>query len=202
MLESVFKSAQLSLTFLFLFGMGLEMLDYQPWWRATYRWVHDFFHSAKNAMPKDKARGVFYNQPSKAKWTRVGLASTLLFVISIWEHKLDVNLAAEVIVWVLGFPATLVGMFIGYQAMERLFPNRDKVFSWADRTSQTIEKVSISDAAGAVKSLGTKVAGELGSKFSSALHGTEPQVVPPPPAASPPPAETPEDVLKRFTQGR
>jgi hypothetical protein len=195
MVHSIFQTAYWSLTLLFLTGMGLYLLDRQSWWQATYRWVHDFFHSAKHAMPKDKTRGVFYNQPSATKWTRVGLASTILFVVSIWEAKLSVNLLAEVIVWMLGIPTMLLGIYVGYQAQERLFPNRERLFRSADRLSEQLEHASLAGAAGAVKDLGANMLSGIRSSSSQDSKSADEPANPPPPKAA---EEDPRTALKRL----
>ncbi len=199
MVGAIIHSAQQSLTILFLMGFGFYLLDRQPVWQAIYRWIHDFFHRAANAMPKDKVRGLFYGQLTQTKVIRIGIASTLLFVVQVYEAKLSVNLAAEVIVWVLGVPAGILGIILGYFAQEKLFPNKSKYFDLADRASEQLAHASIAGAAGAVKDLGSKVSGTVFSRIKDAMpQGKAPEATTPVKPEAP--KEDPRATLKRILE--
>jgi len=203
MLGIIGSSATSSLTELFLFGIGFYLLDRRSWSLATYRFLYDFFHH--DPMPLNITRGVLFNQSVRRKWAVAGLLSTLLFVHTVWEFKIGAHLLAEVIIWMLGIPMMLIGMWFGYQIQERLLPNKGKLFDAADEWTEKLDKVSLDDVKKGVEGVGTGLARHFtGSWFrprtaSKPARVTEVPVVPPP-ATPEPPREDPREALRRFTR--
>ena len=199
------SSATSSLTVLFLFGIGLYLLDRRSWALAIYRWLYDFCHH--DPMPADVVRGFLYNQPSQRKWKVAGIVATLLFIHTIWEFKIGPHLFAEVIVWLLGIPMTLFGIWVGYQIQERVLPNKSKIFETADQLSERLESVKFEDVSKGVQGAGQKLVGRFSGWWPTFWSAPKPQktsapVAPAPPQSPPQQEEAWREAIRRFTRGR
>ncbi|MBI2109442.1 MAG: hypothetical protein HYT93_04720 [Parcubacteria group bacterium] len=120
-----------------ILGVAWYFLD-RTYGIHVYRWLYDICH--KEPIPPEVVRGFMYNQKTHRKATIAFLISTAQSIYMIWGH--DINLLAEIILWLVEVPAMLIGLALG-NPFYRLFQRREEVFEVIDTATERAEHIDL-----------------------------------------------------------
>lgn len=147
-----------------LIGIAFYSLD-RRFGVGSYKWWYDMTH--ENPLPEGEKRGFVFNKPTRVKAFAALVLSSIVSVISVYTAAS--NPLAELVLWVVAIPATMIGFIIGPH-FYKIWQKRDKVFDTVDKWERG--EIDLSDEL-------KERAGDVAESVRDVITGDKPKAAPP-----------------------